>query len=95
MYTSLAMLTGRNLRVQYCRVVNFVNKHPIINFTNIEKVFKYDTHGPIDGTWTRWLKLNYRTGMCIRIDYGHTQNGKTFRDQIVDVIKTLGFPVGK
>ena len=94
MHISLAMQTCRNLRAQ-CRLVsaNPASKHPIVDFTNIEKVFKYDKPGPIDNTWTRWLKLNHKDGTSTRIDYGHTQHGATFRDQLIDALKTLGFAV--
>ncbi len=96
MHTSLAMQTCRNLRTQCRRMsANHVNKHPIIDFTNIEKVFKYDTPGPVNNTWTRWLKLNHKDGTSTRIDYGHTQHGATFRDQLAEMLNNMGFPVKK
>lgn len=96
MHTSLAMQTCRNLRTQCRRMAaNPVNKHPIIDFTNIEKVFKYDTHGPANNMWTRWLKLNHKDGTSTRINYGHTLHGETFRDQLVDALKTLGIQITK
>lgn len=79
----------RNFRAQYHKPMS----HPILDFTNIKKVFRYDTPGPIDNTSTRWLKVNYKNGTVARINYGHTQIGATFRDQIANVLTTLGFHV--
>ncbi len=95
MHISLAMQTCRNLKALYRKVVNPANKHPIIDFTNIEKVFKYDTPGPIDNTWTRWLKVNHKDGTSTRINYGHTQHGADFRDQLASALNIMGFPVKK
>ncbi len=91
----LAMLTCRNLKAQYRKVVNQANKHPIINLANIEKVFMYDTTGPVSNSWTRWLKVNHKDGSSIRINYGHTQHGATFRDQLGESLKLMGFNVKK
>ncbi len=96
MHTSLAMQTCRNLRAQCRRMsANPANKHPIIEFTNIEKVFKYDTPGPVNNTWTRWLKLNHKDGTSTRIDYGHTTSGAIFRDQMAEALDIMGFRVSK
>jgi hypothetical protein len=94
MHTSLAMQTCRSFRAQICKSANInKHKHPVLDFTNIQKVYRYDTTGPIDNTWTRWLKVNHKDGTCMRIDYGHTQSGATFRDQLVAALTTLGFLV--
>jgi len=95
MHTSLAMQTCRNLKAQYRKVVNPANKHPIINLANIEKVLNYDKIGSRGNTWTRWLKVNHKDGTSIRINYGHTQHGATFRDQLGESLKLMGFNVKK
>ncbi len=96
MHTTLAVQTYRNLKAQYRKLnPNKINSHPILDFTNIRKVFCFDTPGPMDNTWTRWLKVNYTDETSVRIDYGHTQTGETVRNQLADVLATLGFCVTK
>lgn len=90
MHSSLAVqAVCRNFRAQFRKPVS----HPALDFTNIQKVYRYDTPGPMDNTWIRWLKLNYRDGTTARIDYGHTQTGSTFRDLLAEALATLGIRV--
>ena len=88
MHSTLAVQTCRILRVQ-------IRSHPVLDFTNIHKVYKYDTPGPKDNTWTRWLKVNHRDGTSTRIDYGHTQTSATFRNQLAEALDIMGFRVSK
>jgi len=89
MHPALAVQTCRSLRTR------IHTRHPVLDYTNIRKVFKYDTPGPVDKTWNRWLKVNNLDGSSMRINYGHTQSSKTFRDQLVEALDIMGFRVSK